>query len=37
MMRVPGGISMFALISSSMTPRAEEYVSVSVSTRSTSA
>jgi hypothetical protein len=36
MMRVPGGISMFAWISSSMTPRAEENVSVSVSIASTS-
>ena len=36
-MRVPGGISTFALISSRMEPREEENVSVSVSTRSTSA
>ena len=37
MMRVPGGITMFALISSSMTPREEENVAVSVTARSTSA
>ncbi len=37
MMRVPGGISMFALISSRITPREEENVSQSVTARSTSA
>ena len=35
-MRVPGGISMFILISSRMAPREEENVSVSVTARSTS-